>query len=97
MTAQGVELREDCWHADDPRCLSAPQMYRLPGRGVFRLSDKEIGDRKFRYETVPALLKGHETLAQKVADLDALVTKLIVEQSAQPQFVQPRKGAPREQ
>ena len=50
--------KHDCWHADDPRCKSAPQNYRDPERGVFRLSKTELERRrllKFLDEELPVL------------------------------------------
>ena len=70
VTPSGPEPRSDCWHADDPRCMSQPQTYRQPGRGVFKLSPREIADRKFHNETLPALLTKIETLSRKVDAID---------------------------
>lgn len=76
ITAVGAEYRSDCWHADDPRCLTQPQMYRMAGRGVFRLAPKEITERKLYQETIPKLMANYNRLAEKIDALDKQVEAL---------------------
>jgi hypothetical protein len=73
---EGVDYRSDCWHADDPRCKSNPEMYRQMGRGVFRLAPEEIDRQRLARETLPRIFREQRENNIKLQQLYAEQEKL---------------------
>jgi hypothetical protein len=63
--------RHDCWHAEDPRCKSTPQIYREDGRGVFRIAKSELDKRRildFIDKRLPKLEEQIAALSRTLAE-----------------------------
>jgi len=77
-----IDYRSDCWHADDPRCKSSPEMYRQFGRGVFRLAPDEQDNRRqndeffrLRRESREVAAKVERLIARQI-ELESEIAKL---------------------
>lgn len=78
MRSEGTDIRQDCWHADDPRCKTDPQMYRMPGRGVFRLAEQE-SENKTASDEMYRLRRDLREITNKVNKMQESHEKLIDE------------------
>ena len=78
----GLEIRTDCWHSDDPRCETDRHTIRMPGRGVFRLAHCEEDKRR--------MFARMDVLERKIAMIERSLEARAVEQVAQKQQYQPK-------
>jgi hypothetical protein len=63
-----VSMRRNCWHVDDPRCVSLAQVFQDGDRGVFRLAASELRQRE-----IMTRLDGLERVLESlVGDVEAL-------------------------
>jgi hypothetical protein len=69
VTDEGISLRRDVWHADDPRCIEHPQHFEQNLSGVFRLSESEKQRRQLmgRLDALEARLAGLSAELRQIA------------------------------